>query len=577
MRLSLIVVLSVLSAPVCTQTISPLDRSNILNGAHFDVEIQFDHVLPASGLKATLNGKALADVFGKQAEQNDKSDTLDRSRFIWRDVSLSDAGNYTLEVDDNGKKTSAVWNVFAANEHKAKNVILFIGDGMSLAHRTAARILSKGIAGGKLSGELAMDEMPAMALVSTLAANSISTDSANTATAYTTGAKAPVSALGVFEDDTKDPFDNPKMETLGSIAKKKGLAVGIITDAEVTDATPAAMYGHSSDRSEASHLLDELLALKPDVVMGGGMVRFQPQSIAGSKRKDDIDALAKFKEAGYAVVQTASELASASNQKMLLGLFASGNMDGALDRKFLKTGSVKDYPDQPDLTQKLQASLDILSKNDKGFVLLAEAGLIDKYTHSLDMERAVYDTIMLDSAVKLAKEWSAKNGNETLILVVADHGHPVSLVGTVNDDMSKEPVTAMREHVGVYEAAGLPNYGAPDKDGYPPRVDVSRRVAIFSAATPDYYETFRPKLDKPFKPTVEDSNGHTYSANPDYKDQPGAMFREGILPKTSGAEVHSGDDVVLTAIGPGADKVHGHLDNTDVFKIMVEALGLGAK
>ena len=78
-------------------------------------------------------------------------------------------------------------------------------------------------------------------------------------------------------------------------------------------------------------------------------------------------------------------------------------MDGALDRKFLKGGTVKKFPDQPDLTDQVQAALNVLSRKMQGFFLMVESGLIDKYTHLLDMERAVYDTIMLDNAVKLAR------------------------------------------------------------------------------------------------------------------------------------------------------------------------------
>ncbi len=181
----------------------------------------------------------------------------------------------------------------------------------------------------------------------------------------------------------------------------------------------------------------------------------------------------------------------------LLGLFTLGNMDGVLDRKFLKGGTVGKFPEQPDLTEQVSAALDVLSRNENGFFLMVESGMIDKYTHLLDMERAVYDTIMLDNAVKLARDWAGARGDDTLILVLADHTHPIGLVGTIDDDMASAPNVPMRERVGVYDRAGFPNYPAPDADGYPPRVDVSRRLAMFSASLPDHYETFRPKLDRP--------------------------------------------------------------------------------
>ena len=99
-------------------------------------------------------------------------------------------------------------------------------------------------------------------------------------------------------------------------------------------------------------------------------------------------------------------------------------------------------------------------------------------------------------------------------------------------------------------------------------------IVIFSAVAPDYYETFRPKLDNPNLPAVEGKDKNTYVANEKYKDVPGAMLRFGNLPAMMNASVHSGEDVILTATGPGSERVHGSMDNTEVFRVMVEALGL---
>jgi alkaline phosphatase len=157
---------------------------------------------------------------------------------------------------------------------------------------------------------------------------------------------------------------------------------------------------------------------------------------------------------------------------------------------------------------------------------------------------------------------------------VADHNHPNSLIGTINDDMSVTPNVPMRERVGVYEKAGFPNYPKPNAEGYPDRIDVSRRLAIFSASLPDHYETFRPKLDNPNKPTMAGKDDASYIANEQYKDLPGAALRLGNLPTFVDASVHSGEDVVLTATGPGSERVHGSMDNTEVFRVIAEALGL---
>ncbi len=200
------------------------------------------------------------------------------------------------------------------------------------------------------------------------------------------------------------------------------MAIGIVTNTEVEDATPAAMVAHTRRRAAYDEIVEQFFAAKPDVLMGGGSANFLPKSAAGSKRKDETDYIAKFRDAGYQVATTASELgASAAKQETskLLGLFATGNMDGVLDRKFLKGGGVKKFPEQPDLTEQVQAALNILSKNQNGFFLMVESGMIDKYAHLLDMERAVYDTIMLDNAVRQTREWARARGDDTLILVAA--------------------------------------------------------------------------------------------------------------------------------------------------------------
>jgi alkaline phosphatase len=222
----------------------------------------------------------------------------------------------------------------------------------------------------------------------------------------------------------------------------------------------------------------------------------------------------------------------------------------------------------------MNAALQILSRNKNGFVLMVESARIDKYSHSLDAERAIYDAIMFDNAVKQAKLWAKAHGDNTLILVTADHSHAVSVVGTVDD---AKLGTDMRNKVGTYNEAGFPNYPAPDADGYPNKVDVSRRLRLVFGSYPDHYDTFAPHMDGEFVPTIRNAEG-LMVANEKYKDEAGAVLRVGNLPnKGSGAAnsgVHTGDDVVLTAMGPGAAKVHGQMENTEVFRVIAEALAL---
>ncbi|KRR28756.1 alkaline phosphatase [Bradyrhizobium retamae] len=574
-----LVVLSAGSSAVA-QTIYPIDRASILAGARFDFKVEFPDRVDPSKLKVTVNGDDHAAVFSQSGTFVEREDGKDQSALMLRGVTLTRPGNVTVEVSDGTRSRTVAWTVYDTGPRKAKNVVLFIGDGLSPAHRVAARLLSKGIAEGKSLGKLAIDDMPHMALVATAGSDSIITDSANAASAYATGHKAAVNAMGVYADRTASPFDDPRVETIASLAKRRhGMGIGIVTNTEVEDATPAAMVAHTRRRAAYDQIVEQLFAARPDVLMGGGAANFLPQGAPGSRRKDNVDYLARFRDAGYSIAATAGELnalAAKPDTRQLLGLFATGNMDGALDRKFLKGGGVARFPEQPDLTEQMQAALNILSRNDAGFFLMVESGMIDKYAHALDMERAVYDTIMLDNAVALARKWALARGDDTLILVLADHNHPNSLVGTINDDMSTTPNVPLRERVGTYDKAGFPNYPAPDADGYPPRVDVSRRLALFSASLPDHYETFRPKLDNPNEPSVKGDAPGTFKINEKYKDVPGAVLRFGNLPAMMGASVHSGEDVILTGTGPGSERISGSMDNTDVFRIMADALGLAA-
>ena len=561
------------------QTIYPIDRAEILSGARFDFKVEFPDKVDPAKLKVTVNGQDHAAAFGQAGTFVEREDGKDQSALLLRDVVLTAPGPVVIEAGDGAHSRKVTWTVYDTPPRKAKNVILFIGDGMSPSHRTAARLLSKGIAEGRSLGKLAIDDMPHMAMVATAGSDSIVTDSANAASAYATGHKSAVNAMGVYADRTRDPFDDPRVETIASLVKRRlNLAVGIVSNTEIEDATPAAMVAHTRRRAEYDRIVEQYFAARPDVLLGGGSANFLPKAASG-KRKDDVDYIARFREAGYPFAATAGELnalAIKPETRRLLGLFAAGNMDGALDRKFLKGGGVKKFPEQPDLTEQVQAALNVLSRNEAGFFLMVESGLIDKYAHLLVIERAVYDTLMLDTAVRLARDWASKRGDDTLILVVADHNHPNSLVGTINDDMSTTPNVPFRERVGVYDKAGFPNYPAPDAEGYPSRVDVSRRLAIFSASLPDHYETFRPKLDAPNEPTVKGEEAGTFKANEKYKDVPGAVLRPGNLPALVGASVHSGEDVILTATGPGSERVKGSMDNTEVFRVMAEALGLAA-
>ena len=135
---------------------------------------------------------------------------------------------------------------------RAKNVIFLLGDGMGMAHRTAARIVSRGVARRQAESPLAMDTLEVTGLVMTSSLNAAITDSAPGMSSYSTGHKANNNQEGVYPDNTPDPFDNPRVEYIGELLRRvrgAGFNVGIVTTADVTDATPAANAVHTADRN----------------------------------------------------------------------------------------------------------------------------------------------------------------------------------------------------------------------------------------------------------------------------------------------------------------------------------------
>lgn len=551
----------------------PIDNAAILLGSQFDIKIEFDGISTPEELDIQLNGAPITKLV-KQQPTFIPNESGKGSSLIYRDVQLNQAGKYVLTAKSSQQALQVSWDVYASGPKRVKNVILFIGDGMTIANRTSARVFSKGISEGKYQGKLSFDDMPNTALIGTSGSDSLITDSANSMSAYTTGHKTAVNAMGVYVSRASDNLSHPKVETIAELIKRKTkMSVGIVSDAELQDATPGAVVAHTRRRADKSYIADQLLASGAEVILGGGSAYFYPQSSKGSKRKDEKNLVEQFKANGYEISFDKEELIKAGNAastKKLFGVFHPDNMDGSLDRFFLKKNTVEQYPNQPDLTDMTRSAINVLSKNPNGFFLMVEAALIDKFNHPLDWERAAFDTIMLSNAVQIAKDF-AKTHPDTLIIVTPDHTHSGSISGVVHDAKPGP----LREKVGVYAEAGYPNYPKANVEGYPNQIDVSKRLAFFYGNYPDHYETLHPKLDATFKPAVKDEAGK-YVANSKYiQMQEDSIHMPGNLPSNQAVGVHTADDAVLNAMGPGSEKFRGFMDNTEVFRVMVDALGLG--
>lgn len=539
-------------------------------------------------------------------------------------------------VQDDTQETSAEGNFEIVDTDKGgkrtKNLIIAIGDGMGIAHRTAARIMKEGVRNGKSNGLLAMDRMPYTGIVTTHSLNSIVTDSSPGAACYATGNKSNNNQQGVFPDDTNDNFDNPRVELISEYMRRKlapprgassdrigGTALGIVTTSDVFDATPGSFASHTQNRGAGTGIVDqffddrELTGLK--VLLGGGRKWFLPNVMPGSARAAANDyvlpaelasawgaapgaidparnLLQDFETAGYSYVADATELASiAPATDRLLGLFALSNMNIALDKIGKRRGSstvVDDYgfPDQPMLDEMVGAALQVLNRNDDGFVLMFEAASIDKQAHNMDTERWILDTIEFDRAIEVARDFASED-RETLLVVTADHECAgVNIIGgsrvtnadlTVRAGSGGGAAQLRTSVVGTYEAAGFPSYTL-HADGYPVTTDIDRRMLIGYAANGDRFEDWQTNA-RPLRDSQQPFNGmpplNTYPSGPMNRDTAGNFLVTGQIADSSAA--HTGSDIPVSAFGLGAYRFTGVMDNTDVFFKMLDAAIGGSK
>ena len=188
---------------VHAQAIYPIDKAEILAGSKFDIKVEFNQVVNPNEAVITINGMPANKVITAVSEfilnENGKGSSI-----IYRDVQLPKAGKYQVLARTSQEELQVTWEVYPSGPRRVKNVILFIGDGMTIANRTAARVLSKGITEGKYQGRLSFDDMPSTAMIGTSGSDSLITDSANSMSAYTTGHKTAVNAMGVYVSRASD-------------------------------------------------------------------------------------------------------------------------------------------------------------------------------------------------------------------------------------------------------------------------------------------------------------------------------------------------------------------------------------
>ncbi len=442
----------------------------------------------------------------------------------------------------------------------AKNLILFVGDGMGISTVTAARIYAGQAAGG--DGEshvLAVDRFPHHALSRTYSHDFQVADSAATATAMMTGVKTRTGVVNVASSvgrgDCAAALDAP-VTSLFEMAEMAGRATGVVSTARLTHATPAAVYAHSANRSwETDVALGEAAALGCidiarqliewpagdglEIALGGGRRNFLPQETADPEYPDQTGARGDgrnltaewaAKSAAHRFIWSAEHLAQAdlAGGAKLLGLFEPSHLQYETDRE-----------NDPSLTAMTEAAITRLSQSEDGYVLLVESGRIDHAHHAGQAGRALPETVAFDAAIARALELTRRD--DTLIVVTADHSHTLTLSG--------------------YQARGTPILG----------LAAGPTGGLVRAADGLPYTSLGYANGPGASGVIDRQTGRRRDLSDvdvTHKD-----FRQpALVPSLS--ETHSGEDVSIYAWGPQAHLISGTVEQNYIFHVLAFAGGL---
>jgi alkaline phosphatase len=370
------------------------------------------------------------------------------------------------------------------------------------------------------------------------------TDSAAAASAMATGVKVVNGAVSIAPDGRP-------LRTVMQAARAAGKRIGMVTTATVYDATPAAFAINAKSRRDYQGLVDQYLALEPDVLMGGGADYFLPSGAPGGKRKDGRDLVAVFRARGYQTVHNTAELKAATAPR-ILGLFSDEDMDFELDR---------DPAREPTTAEMAEAALKALSQQSpNGFVLLIENENTDAAAHASDTASLMRALWAFDDAVKVALRFQRRSP-DTLLIVTGDHETGGFSPTYAQKDKSNASITdrlfSGDEHLRMLERISMSLGRVREKLGRKPRGEVLDRLLA------EHFPGFR--LDPDLRQMVLERT--TPELNFTYLVQSplGRMVarQTGYYWGTSG---HTPQPVAVGAIGPGAELFRGYQDNTDFGK-----------
>ena len=464
---------------------------------------------------------------------------------------------------------------------KARNVILFVGDGMGIATVTAARILDGQQRGGQ--GEdnvLSFERFPYTAFSKTYTLDFQVGESAGTITAMMSGEKTHSAVLGEGPGVTPGKCDGAAAASIATLleqAEDRGLASGVVTTTRITHATPAGTYAHSASRDWESDITTPAEAQAQgcrdiarqlvefahgdgiDVILGGGRALFLPRDTADPARPDQKGVRADGRNLIDAWTQGHSQRVYVENSDQLnqvpvargtqvMGLFTADHMNFDVDRP-------KGADGEPSLAEMTAKAIAILAQRPKGYFLLVEGGRIDHGHHAGNAYRALTDAIAFADAVAVADRLT--DATDTLIIATADHSHTLTISGYPARGnpilgKAKAPDGSLE-----LDATGKPYTTLGYANG-PGALEASNVQGAGLKRLPHFAKQFDPA------PVARPDLTEVDTTAPDF-------MQESHVPMLS--ESHGGEDVPVYSRGPGSERVHGVIEQNQIYFIMKQAYG----
>lgn len=444
-----------------------------------------------------------------------------------------------------------------------KGVIFFVFDGCPNSVLTATFVLmQKKFQEQPYLLKLMRDPRSRITLMNTASLDSLVTDSAAATVAWATGSKTVNGHLAVLPDGRS-------LKTVVELAKDKGLSVGFVTTTRVTHATPAGWYSHNPDRDDEEHIAEDIIKVGVDVLMGGGAKYFSPE-----KRKDGKDLCSFFEKEGYKILRSRDDLKKIDDSR-ILGLFSSSHLSYVVDR--LNDPNLGQR--QPSLGEMTARALSILSNNEKGFILQVEAGRVDHANHANDAYAAMMECYEGDKALGVVLKFIEHNP-EWLLVVTSDHGNSAYGINgcgpeyrDTNEAIMKYENTASFERM-IELMEGKDVNTIKDIFEYHTKTKISLDEAV---------EIWQ-KLNDPEPNVVVDEFEYEPQATmgrilraSKYEVRKGsvsALLRRGNIGFT--CTNHTGEDQWVVIHGPKkiVEKIRGYMDNTELFSLMCEYLGI---